>query len=270
MAEFKYACPVCGQHIKCDSSQSGSVMECPTCFQKIAVPQAPATDDSKFIIKGTKVGERPIPTASADTGAATAPEKDFPVTVFVVVVLLCAAVAAAFVFRGKNSKSVPTGTIAVNNTSSTPTNPAPVSSAAIVTGGNIALGKPAIASSEESKRGNLVQNGNDGNLTTRWCASNGDLPQWWEVDLGNTATITNAQIIWERNTAYQYVIEVSSNRTDWTVVFDKTTNSIPTQANSNDFSAEGRYVRIVITGLHAGFWASFYEFQVFGSIVTKQ
>ncbi len=41
MSEFKYACPVCGQHIKCDSSQSGTQMECPTCFQKIVVPQAP-------------------------------------------------------------------------------------------------------------------------------------------------------------------------------------------------------------------------------------
>ena len=28
--------------MKCDSSQGGSVMECPTCFQKITVPQAPA------------------------------------------------------------------------------------------------------------------------------------------------------------------------------------------------------------------------------------
>jgi DNA-directed RNA polymerase subunit RPC12/RpoP len=105
MSEFKYACPVCGQHIKCDSSQSGTTMECPTCFQKITAPQAPATDDPKFIITGTKVGERPVPAAVADLGAATAPEKHFPVVAFVFVVLLCAAVAAAFVFRGKIFKS---------------------------------------------------------------------------------------------------------------------------------------------------------------------
>jgi DNA-directed RNA polymerase subunit RPC12/RpoP len=105
MSEFKYACPVCGQHIQCDSSQSGTTMECPTCFQKITAPQAPAMDDPKFIITGTKVGERPIPTAVADLGAATAPEKHFPVAAFVFVVLLCAAVAAAFVFRGKIFKS---------------------------------------------------------------------------------------------------------------------------------------------------------------------
>jgi hypothetical protein len=61
--------------------------------------------DPKFVIMGTKVGERPIPTAVADLGAATAPEKHFPVAAFVFVVLLCAAVAAVFVFRGKIFKS---------------------------------------------------------------------------------------------------------------------------------------------------------------------
>ena len=76
--------------------------------------------------------------------------------------------------------------------------------------------------------------------------------------------ITNAQIIWERSALYRYVIEVSSNQTNWTVVVDKTTNSAPIQTSSDDFSATGRYVRVVITGLPGGLWASFYEFQVFG------
>ena len=113
MSEFKYACPVCGQHMKCDSSQSGTVMECPTCFQKITAPQAPATDDPKFIITGTKVGERPIPAAVADSGAAhraRAGEKIFPWPAIAFVVLLCAAVAAAFAFRGKIFKSGSTRT----------------------------------------------------------------------------------------------------------------------------------------------------------------
>jgi len=105
MSEFKYACPVCGQHIKCDSSQAGTVMECPTCFQKITVPQAPATDDSKLIITGTKAGgERPVPTA-VEAGTPTAPEKHLPIATFVLLFLLCAAGAAVFFFRGKNVKT---------------------------------------------------------------------------------------------------------------------------------------------------------------------
>jgi DNA-directed RNA polymerase subunit RPC12/RpoP len=109
MSEFKYACPVCGQHMKCDSSQSGTVMECPTCFQKITAPQAPATDDSKFIITGTKVGERPLPTAVVEAGAAPAPmpAKSSPLPTIIFFVLLCAAAAALFAFQGRIFK--PTG-----------------------------------------------------------------------------------------------------------------------------------------------------------------
>jgi DNA-directed RNA polymerase subunit RPC12/RpoP len=109
MSEFKYACPVCGQHIKCDSSQAGTQMECPTCFQKITVPQAPTTDDPKFIITGTKVGgERPVPKL-AEAGP-TAPVKSSPVLWVVLVLLICAASAAAFVFRGKIFKPTEPGT----------------------------------------------------------------------------------------------------------------------------------------------------------------
>jgi DNA-directed RNA polymerase subunit RPC12/RpoP len=104
MSEFKYACPVCGQHIKCDSSQAGTVMECPTCFQKITVPQAPSSADSKFIITGTKVGaERPMPSVPADSGSPPPPPKHFPLAVFFVI-LLCAVAGAAIVFRGQISR----------------------------------------------------------------------------------------------------------------------------------------------------------------------
>jgi hypothetical protein len=107
MSEFKYACPVCGQHIQCDSTQSGTVMECPTCFQKITVPQAPATDDPKFIITGTKVGERPIPAAVADSGMAPtpAPQENSSLPAIVFIVLLCAAAVALFAFHGRIFKS---------------------------------------------------------------------------------------------------------------------------------------------------------------------
>jgi alpha-L-fucosidase len=183
---------------------------------------------------------------------------------------------AAFVFRGAIFKSSPTETTvvsnAVNNVPSTPLNPVPVSPVATapVPAGDIALGKPATASSEETAKGNLIRNGNDGDAATRWCASSGDLPQWWAVDLGDSVTVTNAQIMWERNAAYQYVIEVSTNQTNWTVVADKSGNTALIQASSDNFSAKGRYMRVVITGLPGGAWASFFEFQVFGPSDSKK
>src|SRR5712671_1173492 len=63
MSEFKFACPVCGQHITADSKTSGSKLDCPTCFQKIIVPQAPASGFSKLIMSASQVGKpRPVQT----------------------------------------------------------------------------------------------------------------------------------------------------------------------------------------------------------------
>jgi DNA-directed RNA polymerase subunit RPC12/RpoP len=136
MSEFKYACPVCGQHIKCDSSHSGSVMECPTCFQKITVPQAPATEDPKFILTGTQAGKRRFPAAPVTSGPTAPPSKKSLMPGIAFVILLCALVAAAFVFRGTHFQSAPAGTNAGNNTSpaGTPSGRAPGNPTATVLG----------------------------------------------------------------------------------------------------------------------------------------
>jgi hypothetical protein len=99
MSEYKFACPVCGQHIMSDSSRSGSVMECPTCFQKITAPQAPATNDSKFILSGTKVAERPNPPFILPKTISVKNGSPFGAMIWIVVVV--AALAGAFIFRGK-------------------------------------------------------------------------------------------------------------------------------------------------------------------------
>ena len=104
MSEFKYACPICGQHVKCDSSQSGTVMECPTCFQKIVAPQAPANADPKFIITGSKYTEKKIPAtlvkAAAADAAKTTAEKPFPMAVVIGVAVVLTAAATVLVFHG--------------------------------------------------------------------------------------------------------------------------------------------------------------------------
>src|SRR5208282_4702934 len=122
MSEFTFACPVCGQHIKCESWRINTMMECPTCFQRITVPQAPATSNPKYIITGTRVGERPVPKI-AET-SPTAPVKDLPIAVLVLVLLICAAGAGVFAFRGKIFKSAETGTNQVAGASSEEQTPA--------------------------------------------------------------------------------------------------------------------------------------------------
>src|SRR5215472_8663601 len=100
MSEFKYACPVCGQHIKCDSSQSGSVMECPTCFQKIIVPQAP-TGEQTLILTGTRAGgERPGSKTPHFSPIGPGTTRGISGALAVMVILVAITAAVAFVYRG--------------------------------------------------------------------------------------------------------------------------------------------------------------------------
>ncbi|MCX6895929.1 MAG: hypothetical protein NTZ16_10620 [Verrucomicrobia bacterium] len=102
MSEFKYACPHCGQHIRCDTTQAGTTMECPTCFQKIIAPQAPASHDPKFILTGSKIPKHARPSGEERLATATAaPKKKFPIAAVGVVSLVVAVAVAAVVFRGK-------------------------------------------------------------------------------------------------------------------------------------------------------------------------
>lgn len=99
MSEFKYACPVCGQHIKCDSSQAGTRMQCPTCFQDIIVPQAPS-GEQKLILTGTKANDRSAPKTSRVHLHAHTPAQRFSGVAAVFIILICIATAITFVYHG--------------------------------------------------------------------------------------------------------------------------------------------------------------------------
>jgi len=101
MSEFKFACPVCGQHITADSKTSGSQLDCPTCYQKIIVPQAPASDASKLILSASQVGKpRPVPADLSDTVPRPARRMSFVSFAFWTL-LITAAAASVFIFREK-------------------------------------------------------------------------------------------------------------------------------------------------------------------------
>lgn len=63
--------------------------------------------------------------------------------------------------------------------------------------------------------------------------------------------------------AYQYIIEASGNNVDWTTIADKRTNAIASAVMDDNFDVSTRYVRITITGLPRGMWASLFEFSLF-------
>ncbi len=71
MSEFKFACPVCGQHLSADSGSTGLQIECPTCFQPILVPRPPAPG-SKYILSATQPIKPHLPSAPAPAPPAPA------------------------------------------------------------------------------------------------------------------------------------------------------------------------------------------------------
>ncbi|MBC8134068.1 MAG: discoidin domain-containing protein, partial [Deltaproteobacteria bacterium] len=135
----------------------------------------------------------------------------------------------------------------------------------ITSGGdtNLALGQPATATSFQV--GNIVANGNDASLTSRWAAVNGTFPQSWQVDLGPGKVLSRVDIMWLNPTtrAYRYRIETSTDDINYTPAFDNTGNT--TNGNtSNNITATARYVRITVTGSSSGGFASFFDVKVFG------
>ncbi len=116
MSEFKFACPVCGQHITCDSTKSGTHLGCPTCFQELMVPHAPEGDVSKLILNASLAQSRPRPHGGGmiDTRACRPPcARRLPVGI--IVVLVC-VVAALFAFRGTIFNRRPTQPATVTTT----------------------------------------------------------------------------------------------------------------------------------------------------------
>lgn len=107
MSEFKFACPVCGQHITADIRAAGSQLACPTCFRKIVVPQAPASADHKFILSAAEVNKpRPIPTGTtASTTAQPRRWNPFLLSGAGALILIGSAAVAFFVFRAKQSSA---------------------------------------------------------------------------------------------------------------------------------------------------------------------
>jgi hypothetical protein len=109
MSEFKFACPVCGQHITADSNAVGSKISCPTCFRKIVVPQAPASADPKFILSATEADKpRPLPSAATTASEAmpAVPRRMLvPVVLILFLVVTGAAGTTLFVMRDKIFKS---------------------------------------------------------------------------------------------------------------------------------------------------------------------
>ncbi|MEV0719814.1 discoidin domain-containing protein, partial [Asanoa sp. NPDC050611] len=127
---------------------------------------------------------------------------------------------------------------------------------------NVALNKPATASSVENAAFPASQ-AVDASTTTRWSSAFGD-PQWIQVDLGQTYSISRVRLLWEAAYGSAYRIETSPNGTTWTVARTVTGGNGGEDDNTG-LSASGRYVRIYGTARGTAYGYSLFNLEVFGS-----
>ena len=122
----------------------------------------------------------------------------------------------------------------------------------------LSQGKPTTASSQENA-GTPAANATDGNTGTRWSSAFSD-PQWLEVDLGASASITQVVLNWETAYATAFQIQTSNDNSTWTSIYSTTTGTGGTQ--TLNITGSGRYVRMYGTVRATQYGYSIYEFQV--------
>ena len=126
----------------------------------------------------------------------------------------------------------------------------------------ISQGHPATASSTENA-GTPASAAFDGNTATRW-SSAFSMPQWVQVDLGGTATVSRVVLNWEAAYATAFTVQTSANGTTWTTI--QTTTNGTGGIQDLTVSGSGRYVRVNATAKATGYGVSLWELQVYGSI----
>ncbi|GIH20035.1 discoidin domain-containing protein [Rugosimonospora africana] len=126
----------------------------------------------------------------------------------------------------------------------------------------LSQGRPATASSVENA-GSPASAAVDGNTGTRWSSAFSD-PQWLQVDLGSTATISQVVLQWESAYATAFQLQVSADASTWSTIYSTTTGTGGTQ--TLNVSGSGRYVRVYGTARATGYGYSLWEFQVYGTL----
>jgi glucose/arabinose dehydrogenase len=131
-----------------------------------------------------------------------------------------------------------------------------------VSGSNLALNRPAAASSIEAT-GLEASKAVDGAFTTRWSSQFSD-PQWISVDLGATYGIGEVILRWEDAYGKAYRIQVSNDASTWTDIFT-TSSGDGAVDDLSGLSGSGRYVRMYGTTRGTPWGYSLWEFEVYST-----
>lgn len=122
----------------------------------------------------------------------------------------------------------------------------------------LSQGKPTTASSVELDETPPAA-ATDGDPGTRWSSEFAD-PQWLQVDLGDTATISQVTLRWEAAYASAFQIQVSATPSGpWQTIYQTAAGTGGTQHLA--VSGTGRHVRVHGTARGTGWGYSLWEFE---------
>lgn len=141
----------------------------------------------------------------------------------------------------------------------------------------ISVNKPVKASTEQTSKGLVASNINDGDAATRWGADvidNGNTavyPAEVVIDLGSVYSLTKLGIDWYNSSAspraYKYEIWVSDDDESYTRIVDAMNNATMDHTEHGANGAQARYVKLVVADKSTGpayLSASAYEFTIEG------
>ncbi|GAB3057204.1 discoidin domain-containing protein [Micromonospora schwarzwaldensis] len=148
--------------------------------------------------------------------------------------------------------------LAVTTPSATATATATAAAAGCGTA-NVALNRPATASSVENSRLSAA-NAVDGSATTRWSSAFSD-PQWLQVDFGASTDVCEVVLTWQTSYAKAFQIQVSPDGVgNWSSLYSTATGSGGTQ--TIPVSGTGRFLRVFGTTRATGYGYSIFELVV--------
>jgi|WetSurMetagenome_2_1015567.scaffolds.fasta_scaffold00011_27 hypothetical protein len=136
---------------------------------------------------------------------------------------------------------------------------------------SIALNKTATAQSSEGTYPPSNAVDSDPTYATMW-SSNGALPQWWSVDLGEVYDVTGIIV---RNfvdgyRVYQYTVEGSIDGVTYTQIASKTNNNVSVaDGDQYHVSTTARYLRVTTTLNNTGGGGHIFDFRAYGTVNTN-
>ena len=126
------------------------------------------------------------------------------------------------------------------------------------------------ASTEETGRHNYAWRAIDGDMNSRWCASDGRYPQWWQIDFPEQRSVETVQIHWEHPVAYQFVVEVSTDGTAWETILDASQHATDEPEPLKVSKVQpAKSLRVRALGTKKGQWCSIREVKLGGKGLDK-